>query len=359
MSNAQVTINEGILPSINDTMWTLTDNMPNINLGNAGGNKFWDFSSLSSGMGRKKKLSHNNPNVNPPNIEYDFVIEEEGEIFRFYKRLNSALFEIAVQQPHPLNSGFEVLSKYQTPKLICYAEMKYEDDKTTNALIYYTLPGNNIPSLIQKKLPITADSIRIKVEEVQDMHTDAWGSVRLSYDNFDVLRQALTISRTTTAEVYSAGKWSRINDYILDPNQNILGKRSDSYYIFYANDAKEPIAKVKVGASQQPLYAEFKGSTRLGSLININTGERAFILSPNPSFGNVKLELVNTELGEYTFEIYNVIGKRLWKDELLVNRKFTSYKFDFSFLGKGTYLWALTNSQGVRITTKRLVIITP
>ncbi len=355
---AQITIGEESLPKRNDTLWTLEDNMPNIKLGSEGSDKYWDFSSLSSGAAYKIVLKNFDPTVNTKNLDYDYLIKDVNSVVRYYKKKKNEVFEIAIERPHPMNSDYNCFSQYKIPKLMRYVEMKYKDDKSTNSIIYFNLPGKDIPPIIRKRLPITADSLRVKIEEIQDLRIDAWGSLRLSYNTFDVLRQEQNVFITTSVEVYGAGKWSTINSNILDPNKDLLGDRTERYYIFYAKDSKEPIAKVKINVSERPISAEFKASTSM-KLINVESGQRAFILSPNPSFGDVKLEMLNIDYGQYTFEIYNVIGKKIWSDKLLVNRNLESYKFDFSFLGKGTFLWAITNSHGVRLTTKRLVIITP
>ena len=357
--HAQISIDETSLPIAGDTIWQLEDNIPNINLGRTGARQTWDFTSLNSGMSKKHVLTTENENLLSTSLAYDFIEQVDRETLILLKKIDNEIYEVAVQRPHPLNSSISVLSTYASPRLKRYANMKYGDDKTASSLIYYSLADEEIPNLVKKKLPITADSIRIKVEEVQDLRNDAWGSVNLSYNSFDVLRQDQTVHMTVSAEVYSAGKWSLINDNILDPGRKLLGTTTERYYNYYASNVKGPLVSIKVSNTDQPLSAIFEGSYSIGSIVNISDEDEAYILSPNPSFGDVKLEMMNAPFDTYKFEVFNVIGKRLWSDELLVNNKFTSYKFDFSFLGKGTYLWALTDSRGIRASTKRLVIITP
>ncbi len=357
--NGQIVVGDEVLPKVADTIWMLEDNMPNIRLGNGGQDQYWDFSSLSSGMGMKTVLKKQDQEVIPSALDYDFIVKEEAGVIRFYKQFDKSLKEVALQLPHPLNSNQVILSVYEKPKLIRYSNIKYGDDQTAISLIYHTLSAGQIPNLVKKKLPITADSIRIKVEEIQDFRVDAWGTLLLSYERFEVLRQDVNVRKITSIEVFSAGKWSKINERIIDPNNELLGETSQRHFYYFSNDPDELIAQVKIGNTGRALSASFRGSDNMTNVVNIKAGQQAIILSPNPSFGDVKLEILNADFGKYKFEIFNVIGKRLWEDELLVNRKLNSYKFDFSSLGKGTYLWALTNSQGIRVTTKRMVIITP
>lgn len=355
----QTSIVDNTLPSNGDTLWTSVDLEPNLRLGRGGPNQYWDFSSLNSGISHKSVLRKTDKLLLLPGFDFDFLQREEKEVIRFFKRIGKKLYEIAVQRPHPLNSDYICFAQYESPKLIKSSEIKYEDDEMNPSIIYYTLPGTEIPTFVKNKLPIKADSIRIKVDEIQDLHMDGWGVLRLSYRNFDVLRQNQYITTTTTAEIYSAGRWSTINSRLLDPNEALLKTIREQHYVFYADHVKEPIAKVKLDALGKSESVAFKASNYVGNLIEMKEGMKEYILSPNPTFGEVKLELVNIDFGNYTFEILDVIGKKLWSKEITISRSLESFKYDFSFLGKGTYLWTITNSNGRPMATKKMVVITP
>lgn len=359
LASAQIEIYENKLPSKDDTLYTHTDNIPDIRLGSEGGDKYWDFSSLSSGFAEKQVLKKNDINLSGINIDYDFYTKEGDHIIKLYKKKNGNLMEVGIKRPHPLNSKYSVIAAYSKPKLIRIGRMSFGTQKSNTSLIYLTLPGNQVPSLIQKKIPITADSIRIKIEEIQNFELDAWGTLRLSHNIFNVLRLYQHILKDVSVEVFSTGKWLPINSKILDPNGELLGKTTEILYQFYDEEAPEPIVSVQVDYTGSPLYAQFKASPLLKNVVNMTTGQKEYIISPNPSFGDVKLELLNADFGPYTFELYNVIGKRLWSKEIKVDKNFSSHKLDFSFLGKGTYVWALTDNRGTRVTTKRLIILTP
>lgn len=357
--NAQVSLNESSLPSANDVFKTQVDNVPNINLKKQGEDQYWDFTSLSSGLAYQKTLLKNDPEQLHTDFEFDYLIREDNGLLRFYRKTGKKIFEVAIQRPHPLNSSLTVVSRYDDPKLIMYAPMSYKDDLTDLSSISFKLAGNTIPSIIRKRLPVTPDSIRISYRETRDFRVDAWGQVLLSYDRFEVLRQEISSTINTSIEIYSAGKWSRIDNTVLDPTGDLLGLTHERYFVFYSDEVKEPLAKIKVNASNKALYAEIRASDEMKNFISGNTNKKVLLLSPNPTYGDVKLELMNLDYGSHNFEVFNILGEKLWGEEITVDRKLNSYRYNFSFLGKGTYLWAITDAQGVRLTTKRLVIITP
>lgn len=355
----QITIGNNTLPGLDDTLFYHTDYITDINVGMEGEGKFWDFSNLSSGIAEKVVLQKQDPQLDAKGIDYDFFIKEKGEIFRLYKKEGNAIYEVAVQRPHPLNSDYICFSKYEKKKLYRFSNIDYQDEKTSRSIIYFNLPGNQIPNLIEKKLPIKAEALRVRVEEIHDFTFDAWGTLRLNFDAYNVLRLYHNIFRSISVEIYSTGKWSPINNSILDPNGSFLKSTTEIFYEFYSDKDLEPIAKAKVDYTGNVEYVEFKASQFSKNIVTSQENKPVYIMSPNPTFGDVKLEMLNADFGEYNLELFNVIGKRIWSDKINVDKTFSSFKLDFTFLGKGTYVWALTNNRGVRITTKRLVIMTP
>ncbi len=352
-------MDEANLPVLDDIFKTFIDDMPSVNLKKQGQDQNWDFSSLSSGLAYQKILQSKDVDMLPTNFEYDFLIKENSNTIRFYKRTGKRIYEIGMQRPHPLNSAYNVISKYDAPKLITYAPLRYKDDLTNRSTIYFTLPGTEIPQIVNKRLPVTADSIRIKIQEVADFRVDAWGTLTLYYDRFEVLRQEVSTRITKTLEIHSAGKWSKINNNILDPAGDLLGTSSEKFYLFLSDEAKNPIAKIIINEAGDPVIAEITAPEELNKIVSNDLTSQEIVLSPNPTYGEVKLELMNLDYGEYDFVISNVIGKKEWGEKIVIDRKLNSFKYNFSFLGKGTYFWALLDAKGQRIITKRLVIITP
>lgn len=359
LCTAQITLDETILPQANDVYSSFIDELPDIDPGRQGLDQFWDFSELSSGLVYESNLYPPDPLLIKSKVDYDFYRIENRKIYRLMKRVGDEIYEVAVQRPHPLNSDYITFARYENPKLIYFSPLSYRTEKTDRSSIYFDMPGQNIPQLIKDRLPVSADSIRLHVSTITDLRVDAAGTLLLGYERYDVLRQEVISSVDRQVEIYSAGKWSVVNNMILDPTEEFLGEKVEKHYRFLAEDEKFPIAKITVDEAGEVLEAEVKAPEQIDHLVRADSDEPLLVLSPNPTYGDVKLELMNLNRGTYSFEIANIIGKKLWEKNVEVDRNYNSYKFNFGFLGKGTYLWTITDERGIRLTTKRLVIVAP
>jgi hypothetical protein len=357
--SAQVSLDESLLPSVNETTRTLVDNMPMIDLKKQGADQYWDFSLISSGLAYESTFLETLPEVSKLTFAYDFLRKDDEGWIHFYEKTSKHIYEIALQRPHPLNSAKTVVAQYDSPLLIMYAPLEYKSDLTNRSSIALTLAANDIPSIINKRLPVTADSLRVIYNETRDFRVDAWGTLVLSYDRFDVLRQEVSSLKSISVEIYTAGRWSEIDNSILDPAGDLLGISQEREFLFYSDQLTETVAKITLDEFGQAAIAEIRASDDASGLVNANTTKQELVLSPNPTYGDIKLELMNLDYGKYNFEVFNILSKKLWGEEIVVDRKLSSQRYNFSFLGKGTYLWSITDAQGVRITTKRMVIITP
>jgi len=86
-------------------------------------------------------------------------------------------------------------------------------------------------------------------------------------------------------------------------------------------------------------------------------GDSNAYLYPNPSFGDVKLQIHNFPRGEYIFEVYNVIGKKLYSEPITVSTDSVVKQFRLKGLSKGTYLYSILDASGRRVQSKRLTIV--
>ena len=81
-----------------------------------------------------------------------------------------------------------------------------------------------------------------------------------------------------------------------------------------------------------------------------------FLLYPNTGYGNVRLEFSNFQPGNYSFIVYDIIGREMQRSEFIIEGDIT-VKQDLSFLPRGTYPYTIMDQDQNRILTRRLVII--
>ncbi len=77
------------------------------------------------------------------------------------------------------------------------------------------------------------------------------------------------------------------------------------------------------------------------------------LISPNPSYGSLQLNLDQLGQPKYLISINNIIGKTLWSKEITADLK----RLDVSFLNKGTYLFCISKPNGEYLRVLRLAIV--
>jgi len=77
---------------------------------------------------------------------------------------------------------------------------------------------------------------------------------------------------------------------------------------------------------------------------------------PNPSFGDFHIRMYSYPSGDYTLKVYNIIGRQLKSVPFTTNGE-TNIPIDLGPMQKGTYIYSIENEDGVKLQTKRLLIM--
>ena len=102
----------------------------------------------------------------------------------------------------------------------------------------------------------------------------------------------------------------------------------------------------------------FKSNDVITNVRYINTGRADIFAYPNPAINNVRINFLNITPGNYTFRIFNILGKEVVNKQYNINGDHT-IGIDIDTLQKGTYLYNLTDARGKVLKTKRLMVIRP
>ncbi len=78
---------------------------------------------------------------------------------------------------------------------------------------------------------------------------------------------------------------------------------------------------------------------------------------PNPTFGQMKLYSNLDQSGVYFFELYSIIGQRIWRTEIQLEKGIEVNEIVIPNPRKGTYLYSVRNPAGDRLFTRRLNIL--
>lgn len=363
---AQITIQPFTLPQIGDTLRTAIDNLPsNISLAASGANQRWDFTSLQAPFTRQtiiKPASEGNHDKLFRAATMLIQLSENAEIYyRSAGNASQTVFQIVgFYGKDPVGFGINLLTRYTPPIVERRAPLNYKDNSRIETAILLPFSADDLPDFVLDQLPITPDSLRIRLAIERRDVVDAWGKMTIPGGIYNVLREKRTEIRETRVEAKLASlPWQDITGLI--PNSDLAGKDTTVYYYFLSDESKEPIAIVTMDrAEKRAIRVEFKAdyndpTTDIQNVKSLKPGVYAF---PNPAIVNVRFEFSNLSPGNYKLTLYNILGAPVWSQRYYINGQRIE-KVDISDLRKGTYLYSLQDDNGKTVATKRLVVVRP
>jgi hypothetical protein len=355
----QITVGNNTFPVSGDTLKTIIDGMPDdIDLLEPGANKNWIFTSLQSPF--TQEVIFEDPSEGSQNVPEASMVVKSGEVLeRYYKSYGNKIEEIAYKTVDPITNQIEVFAYYVEPVLFRKAPLEYGYVFEHESKIPFTISSEIIPDTLLEMLPIVPDSIRIILVTSRFDSVDAWGSLELPSANYEVLREKSISYTTTEIEAFVFGTWIEVPTDLIDPTGELLPSDTTYSYQFYSNDSKEIIAAVTVDEKDNASSVTYKADDIKNDIPVVQQGQTNVFIYPNPSYGDVRFELVSFKPGTYRIDVRSVIGKKIWSKHLEIKSANSSHKENLSFLPKGTFLYSIVSETGETIATKRLVIMKP
>ena len=359
VAKGQITVTAETLPDIGDTLRTAVDGIPSdISITTPGGDQVWDFKGLQ-GVTREVvylPASEGTFSADFPSANL-VVISAVGETYYLNSGSSFELVGYKGQAPDPIMQ--EVTAKFTPRAVQRRAPMNFFDDNSMNTALTLAAAADDLPlGGVLDSLPITPDSLRLRIVTTRDDLVDAWGILSIPGNTYDVLREKRLEITETRMDVKIFGlPWQDFTDFL--PDIDFLGMDTTKTYHFYSNEVKEPIAIATVDPQTNDVISvEYRSEDISTSVKYINKGRADLFAYPNPAIDEVRFDFVNVKSGIYQLKMFNILGKVVWQDSFpMVGDK--TVKVDLSALRKGTYLYSLIDGRGKTVTTKRLMIIRP
>jgi len=361
----QITVTSSSFPIVGDTLRTAVDGAPDgILITAPGGNQVWDFSSLQ-GVMTEVAIRPASEGANAdlfPNANLLFSVGADVMGGETYASTNTSIYQLTgYVGPDPANLGINVRVPFSPPIVERRAPMNFFDINNTEYAILVALPADSLPNEITNDLPIVPDSIRLRVAATRTDVVDGWGSLTIPGGTYEVLREKRTEIRETLVEarvgIGPFATWVDVTEFL---GSEFLGPDTLTTYIFVSDQEKENIAEVTVtnDAAEVPLTVTYKSNNVITNVRYVNTGRADVFAYPNPAINNVRINFLNITPGNYTFRIFNILGKEVVNKEYQISGSRT-VGINIDTLQKGTYLYNLTDARGKILKTKRLMVIRP
>ena len=358
---AQITLTDSYFPVAGDTLYTFNDLMPGIDVPTSGADQVWDFTNLSGPVVLQSVLSPASEGQNASQFPGATILADFQGGEGYYTADNNTYSFQGYVGADPGGVGIEIIALFSPNVIERRANLQYLDVNSgeSNALLPFS--WDDVPSELTDSLnlPITPDSLRIRVNIDRLEVIDGWGTLEIPGGSYEVLKEnRREITDTRLEAKISILPWQDLTD-IIPADIGFFGLDTTRSYNFYANDIKEPIAQVTLDdAESEVRRVSFKANDFTIPVKDISTLSADVIAYPNPAIEEVKFELSSLPTGAYKLQIFNILGVPVWSRDFSTGGTKTM-KADLSALRKGTYLYSLIDGKGKTLTTKRLMIIRP
>jgi hypothetical protein len=358
---AQITLSGDRFPAAGDTLIEAVDNMPSgIELGTPGPGRSWNFTTLQAPFSDEVLL------LPAEQLEgsfafptADFGVELTGAN-NFYQLTDETVELLGYFGEAPVDLGIEGVFRQNPPLIDQHATVNYNDSFSSESDIALAVSTENLPGGIFDQLPVSPDSIRLRINLQRTDEIDAWGTLTLPGAIYDVLREKRTDVRDFRVEVrVGFFPWTDVTDILIDQlGIEGVGAVTTVSYRFLSQEAPEPVAEVFVDESGVPIRVTYKVNEDLTNLRQLERREPSVYAYPNPTIVNVRFEFTDLPKDAYTLRIFNILGVEEWSRRFEIAGHHVE-KLNVSFLTKGTYLYSLSDSKGKTLVTRRLVIVRP
>jgi len=361
--HAQITVTNYTFPKAGDTLFIAMDKLPeDIEITPPGGDQSWNFSNLSAPFTQSliyRPASEGEVPEEVPSADIFTKFTPESE--SYYKVTDNTFEFIAFNGQDPAGLGLNTLAKFEPPIVERRAPMNFFDQNIGNSALLASLASSDIPQEVFDNLPIplTPDSIRLRVSMERVDLVDAWGSLTIPGGTYDVLREKRTEFRETRIDLkFAVVGWQDWTD-IIAPFLAPIGKDTTVTYNFFSNEAKEVIAIVTMdNQEEQATQVIYKSNDIINKVKTVANRRPSIYAYPNPAINDVRLEFTDLKPAFYSIKIFNILGVVVFEKKYWVDGTRTE-KIDLTNLRKGIYLYSLENDSGKTLITKRLMILRP
>lgn len=364
-SYAQISIDKFNLPKAGTTLKYSASSNLDVDLGSAGANKTWDFSSLTKDNNIEVEfLNVSEGSIAVPNATM-LTKSGNGNVEQYYSNTDLGLEEIFIKTKDPLTNSIEIERSYNKNPLYRRNTIYYGQNFQTESKFGMPIAWKDLPDTITSGIGLQLDSVRFNQVSKTSSEVDAYGVVKLPDADWDVLREKSVTERKLTVDIHFLGTWIEAPKELLEglSGQFAAFLKPDTSHtvVFYSDKAVEQIARfrtnIKTGAIEAAFFKNGAAITQTENFISKK--EQDVNCYPNPSFGDVNFKFENCSPGKYTVQVYSILGRKMWEKSYYLNPHKKSLPADLSALKKGTYLYSVFNPQGKKITTKRLIILNP
>lgn len=320
-SGAQITVTSSTFPAAGDILRYVQAANPNIATAlftPPGGNQFWDLSALTPASTFEVSYRPAAEGVFQDAFPTATMVVSSGTS-EYYYTSSGTKFELLGHVDNTIG-GLSIVAIYKNQPIIAErrAPLNFFDifQQTSNNTLQWSY--GEIPAGVLI-LPITPDSLRLRINrQILDV-VDGYGTLRLPgalpQSEFPVLRLKKTAYITQNIELKipplgwidvsqaapgSGSQWS-----------SLLGTDTITTHHYFNDLSKEEIAVLTFNNAQNAVTSVvYKNTTSITSVVEAPGGALSRLqIYPNPAVSTVTISCTDAPSGVYTLKIFNSLGR--------------------------------------------------
>jgi hypothetical protein len=365
--SAQVALSSDYFPQAGDTLRTVTADSTyaaGLNQLTSGIDREWDFGTPVALNARSQAVVSTEGDTLFPNA--DLKIRAFTGTLSYYEVTETSFNLVGVQTQVALFPELDITAAVTPSRPTRRAPLNYDDvfnTETSNSIVIST---DSLPEAILEALgPLitSIDSLRITTISTREDRADAYGTVILGTNTYEVLRERRNESIYIRLEAKNniLQLWADVTELAISQAPQIapfLGQQpATTTYIYWSPGVIDPIAEFitdgETGTVQNMEYKQPTTSTSTGGPGLLQASIRVF---PNPASDLATFEIEGLERGHYYLNLINTMGQKVGSKEFTPIGNQTRLNLDVSGLPQGMYMYRLRNERGRTITTKILQV---
>ncbi|MCP9234952.1 T9SS type A sorting domain-containing protein [Lewinella sp. JB7] len=361
-TTAQITLTNAYFPAVGDTLrYGVADSTFTVDLLSPGPARQWDFGTQAAASTRTQVVS---AAADTTFTEADVAVDLGDSTVGFYRLTETSYDLIGIRSTIDLFPGYQFAAPFSPARAERRAPLRYGD--------LFSSLTNNVLVIAREEIPEEAlelvgdvisnvDSIRITSESNRDDEVDAYGTLTLNGQTYEVLRERRTETVNTTIEVKSGflpylNVTSLVRAQVPETTEFFGQQPPVTTYYYWTNGEKEPVAAVTVDEEGTPSEMTFTRGDATNSVGGPLLAQAQVRVYPNPARGHTTFEVSGLDPGTYTLSVINVLGRKVSTTRFSPVGTSAEVWVDVSMLPRGPYLYSLTNERGRILTTRRLLV---
>ena len=344
--------NNSMLSAQQDTFYIMKDIFPEeIDLQKSGEINIWDYTSLKSPYAIEKIII---PESESGNTDGLAQIKTSNYFIQNVKLDRDDLYLISQQNVNPYIKDKVASINYTEPYPMWKPSLELGTMEEYSNTIKMVFASDKLPDEIWQFIPESTKYLRLIIDLHGQIETDATGQIYTPGGFYNVSRQRKLEFRTINYELLTpSGDWEDVTAAVegVFPTTDQLAEIH-----FLTPDLTVPVVSVFLENEQQINTVEFATKHKPNIYVNKDLSKKDIFVYPNPSYGDVRLNILNYPSGTYKIKVFNILGSIIWDKEINIDNE-KSFKLDLTHLKKGSYFYSLEDKNGNTLKSKKLVII--